>query len=220
MGIVYMATSKTSNKKYIGKTVEELDKRKRRHYRAAFYHNKSNHFYKASRKYGWDDFEWKIIYESDDNADLLEIEEFMIGFLNTRRDGYNMTNGGEGSFGFNHTKESKIKMSKSAKGKVISSETRLKISLANKNKKRSKDTCEKIAEANRKRNLSQETKNKISKSLIGRKHDNETKKKISESTKGVNNPFYGRKHSEETKEKMRSTRLKKSFDNNTKSQGE
>lgn len=46
----------------------------------------------------------------------------------------NLTNGGDGAVGYIHTEESKQKMSKSQKGRIVSDETRQKISKVQKGK--------------------------------------------------------------------------------------
>lgn len=96
LGIVYMYTSKTSHKSYIGQTMYSLNRRKSGGYSA--------HFNNAIRKYGWDDFESKILgrYPPDQ---LNEMESHFITAYDTVNNGYNCTVGGDGSRGYKQSKE-------------------------------------------------------------------------------------------------------------------
>jgi hypothetical protein len=102
---------------------------------------------------------------------------------------HNRTNGGEGSSGYIHSEERKIKISGAMKGRTCSKKHR-----------------ERVSEA--KRNQSEKTRIKISEALknntnsLGRKDSEEVKIKKSESHKGEKNPMFGKSHSEETKMKM------------------
>jgi hypothetical protein len=116
--------------------------------------------------------------------------------------------------GQNHSEESKLKMSESAKGRIKPEETRLKLSEALKGRKLSEKHRLKMSESAKGRIKSEEHKLKISASLKGRIKSeepwNKGKKKIysqealqkmSESHKGNKN-MLGKKHSEESKQKM------------------
>ncbi len=61
--IIYKATNKINNKSYIGQTQHSLESRNSQHYRD--YKDSNTSFHKALRKYGKENFEWKIIYVSD-----------------------------------------------------------------------------------------------------------------------------------------------------------
>jgi hypothetical protein len=79
MGCVYIALSKTTDKVYVGYTSKTLDERVTKHrnnYRRECYNH--IHFCKALKKYGWDDFEWITIYESDDIEELKRREHAAI----------------------------------------------------------------------------------------------------------------------------------------------
>ena len=100
-GIIYCATS-PSNKKYYGFSLN-FDNRKQTHYRNA-YAGKTTLFYTAIRKYGFDNFMWKIIEKhfAENNHQLKKIlgerEKYWIKEDKTylKEHGYNMTLGGEG----------------------------------------------------------------------------------------------------------------------------
>ena len=94
----------------------------------------------------------------------------------------NMTNGGDGISGYNHTEKSKILMSNSHKGKKLTEEHKKKVGDSLRGKK--------------KKPLSDETKKKLSLSLKGRNGWNkgkpfsdEVKRKMSESNKGRQTPW-------------------------------
>jgi group I intron endonuclease len=99
MGLIYKATSKTSGKSYIGLTSRTLEERKQEHYYQAKGEHKTYAFYNAISKYGFDDFEWTIIFETDDFNELQRYECYFIGKHNTFENGYNSTVGGEGFLG-------------------------------------------------------------------------------------------------------------------------
>ena len=118
----------------------------------------------------------------------------------------NMSDGGQGSSGYKHTKKAIDKIRKSSTGRVVSEQTRKKISESHKGKKGHK--------------LSEEHKLKISSALKGRVPHNkgispslEVRKKISEAIKGkivsdetrkkISKIHKGKKLSEEQKERLR-----------------
>ena len=93
--IVYKVTNVNNNKVYIGKTVKQLSTRKANHYSQARGGSETN-FHRALRKYKRDDFIWEVIgeYNSKDEMDSAEIK--YISEYNTYKNGYNMTEGGDG----------------------------------------------------------------------------------------------------------------------------
>lgn len=91
---VYMHTNKTNGKKYIGITCQNPNRRWQngKGYRTQY-------FYKAIVKYGWENFEHKVIYTniSRENACAIEKELIETHRTNEKTFGYNITNGGEDS---------------------------------------------------------------------------------------------------------------------------
>lgn len=78
--------------------------------------NQDGKFYSAIRKYGWNNFEWSILYQSKDRDHCLgEMETYFIKEYNSFNSGYNSTLGGEGSFGLKHTEETKRRISEKNK---------------------------------------------------------------------------------------------------------
>lgn len=70
-------------------------------------------FYRALRKYGWYNWSWEILYQSTDPEHTLkEMEAFFIRDNNScinypKSNGYNMTEGGEGTIGYKHSRKTK-----------------------------------------------------------------------------------------------------------------
>lgn len=98
MGLIYQAYFKTNGKSYIGQTSRNnLEDRKKEHLQAS--KDKPYLFYNAIRKYGWNDIEWSVLEECN-NEELNEKEIFYIKKYNTyigfnNCNGYNMTERGD-----------------------------------------------------------------------------------------------------------------------------
>ncbi|MBN4054776.1 GIY-YIG nuclease family protein [Nitrospira defluvii] len=180
-GIVYKICNKENGKLYIGQTIQSLKSRKKDH-RGCL--DKLSHLalYRAFRKYGFENFEWEVIHQAKDKADLDKMEKYYIQHYNTMspRYGYNLTYGGEGG---KHPLEVREKISDSLKGRVFSEITRKKLSKSLKRKY---------------------TKEKSS--WWGRKHTEDEKQKMSKAQRGSNNHNFGKKASEATRRKMSEAR--------------
>ena len=200
LGLIYVATSRISGKSYIGKTIQKLNSRKCNHKSNAFNqkHKQYNtHFYRAIRKYGWKNFNWRILYNNITEHYLNMAEIYAIYIYNTFAEGgYNETKGGDG---VTMTKEIREKISKANKGKKrgpISDEVRKNMSKVHKGKKyksMSKEGRRNISKAQKGKTHTNETREKISLSLMGNKRgtrnkgklfSEERKRKISEATIG------------------------------------
>ena len=97
MGCVYCVVCKENGKMYVGKTKQSLKKRQAQHY--SYAKRPKSIFHKALVKYGFDKFEWKILYEDQDEAILYQKEKDYIKELNTITPyGYNLTTGGDGNY--------------------------------------------------------------------------------------------------------------------------
>ena len=111
-GIIYVAENTVNGKRYVGQTVQGLEKRQAHHKKDSEVCDFK--FYRAVQKYGWDSFTWAVIVEGIENIDSLNsLEKYWIKELDTFENGYNSTTGGEGHL---VTEETKRKISESQKG--------------------------------------------------------------------------------------------------------
>lgn len=179
--VVYMHTT-PNNKKYIGITSKNPIKR----WGCNGNRYKTQFFYKAIQKYGWDNIEHKILFAnlSKKEAEQKEIELIKKYKSNQKEYGYNVENGGNSNG--KHSEETKLKIAKANKGRKPwdygighNETTKHKISIANKGKKRSAEAIEKMSKAKLGKKQSKETIIKIANANRGKKRSIETRKKIS-----------------------------------------
>ena len=160
-------------------------------------------FYDAIKKYGWNNFEWKILYQSKDgDYTLKNMESYFIKEYNSMEKGYNMTLGGEGTIGYKHTPEQKLKNSLVNSGfnhinygKHLSEETKRRIS--------EKNSGAKNGMFGKSFNLTVEQKQKISKALTGKPKSENHRDSISKSKLNSNYIV-----TEETKRKISEKKFK------------
>lgn len=180
-GIIYRAINKINGKCYIGQTIQKFKMRVGDHKK---YSRKSKSaFYNAVRKYGWESFEWEIMYNDIPTDQLDNMERWSIANFDTlaqNRNGYNTDSGGNSNKCL--SEEHKNKIRKSLLGRKRPKEVGENISKAlignipwNKGKTH-KDDLRIIGGANhpnfgKKENMP---------TMYGKKHTEETKKKISE----------------------------------------
>lgn len=125
---VYQVTNKINNKTYIGRT-NNIKKRWARHRTYPFSVNLKKQttipkLYKAIKKYGINNFEFKIIKEYNNEDDCRKGEIEFIIIFDSIKNGYNFSEGGDGVssginhpfYGKKHTPETLIKMSQSKIG--------------------------------------------------------------------------------------------------------
>lgn len=97
MGIIYVATNILNGKSYVGKTIKTLAKRKTEH----ISNPSTLGFHGAIKKYGSENFDWKILVEApEEKLSSLEIKfikemKTYVGFDDCN--GYNRTLGGDGA---------------------------------------------------------------------------------------------------------------------------
>ena len=175
MGYIYMLTDTRNGKKYIGQ------------------HNGSRKSYwsgglipnRIADIHGKDIFERVILEDNVINEDLDEREKYYIKTYNTLKDGYNLTEGGDGGNTItNHPNKEDIvtRISETLKGRVFTDEHKEKLKLNHMSK--DPENRKKLSEALRGYNKTDEHKNKISKTIsklnkkLGRwsGDDNPTKK--------------------------------------------
>lgn len=111
--VVYKATNLVNGKVYVGVTSCSLQYRKDRHKSAARLGN-PNILYSAIRKYGWENFEWEILAETEDIEfafSNLEPKYIRECHSHCSENGYNMTYGGRGTPGHIYSEETRKKIS-------------------------------------------------------------------------------------------------------------
>lgn len=123
--VLYEHRNKLNGKRYIGVT-NNITKRwygKGKHYDGCPY------FWAAIQKYGWDNFEHKVLIYDLTREEASRLEKHFIERFRTRDKafGYNLAEGGVDAptmLGKHHSKETKAKMRKAALGREISKEQR------------------------------------------------------------------------------------------------
>lgn len=151
-GIYIFWLTKDKKNCYIGSGVN-LSRRIKTHYKNALITNKHPKFYNAIKKYGWSQFSLQIL-DLVPKSHLIIREQYWLTLLQQSgywNDSYNLLEKANSWLGYQHTLESKLKMSKSKKGILLTPEHRQNISLGKLGpkhhlygKKRSLDTIEKI----------------------------------------------------------------------------
>lgn len=107
----------------------------------------------------------------------------------------NHTNGGEGHSGYIKSKETRLKLSKAAKGRILTEEHKQRIRISNTGKSRTVEQKKRISDAHKGIKQSKETIEKRTLHLIGIPCSDDKKQKISSANKG-------KRRSEETKRKL------------------
>ena len=120
-----------NDKSYIGITSQDVSKRWQNNGNG---YRRQQVFYNAIQKYGWDNIKHTLILDNLTHKEACEMERKLIKNYNTtnREFGYNLTEGGEGSLGYTHSEEVKMKMrcrTSWCKGKKLSPEICQKISM-------------------------------------------------------------------------------------------
>ncbi len=94
---IYKATSKTTQKTYIGQSSQTLQERINQHNSQACGKQYNYHFHNAIRKYGAEDFSYEIIEDGIKTIEELnDRERYWIKYCDSYKNGYNSTLGGEG----------------------------------------------------------------------------------------------------------------------------
>lgn len=123
-GIIYKFTS-PSGKVYIGQTTDKYRNTQHRH--TAYNRKSTRPFYKAIRKYGFENFKYEILKEIECNTkeelnnklDSLEIYYIALHNATDEKYGYNLCNGGRTNRGYHHSEEYKETLSKKLKGRKM-----------------------------------------------------------------------------------------------------
>lgn len=192
---VYKHTNTTNGMVYIGVTGMKPNERWRNG--EGYRHNE--HFMRAIKKYGWDNFEHEILFSdlSREEAECKEVELISLCKSDNRAFGYNIESGGHLN--------------------IVSEETREKMRVAITGKRHTEETIQKLKELHKgeKHNwygkrLSEEAKRKIGDAnrgekngMYGKRVSEETRKKIGDACRGEKHYNFGKPRSEETKRKLR-----------------
>ncbi len=200
---VYLITNIENKKQYVGITKFSLEERFSQHIKRGFI------LTEAIQKYGQQKFSIELVEEVESAERAYELEQYYIKQYDTKvPNGYNLTDGGDGIFGWEASEEYRQECSERVKqlhkekkvgmyGKTHSEETKKKMSAASKGKEKPWLIGRKITE---------ETREKLRQINTGRILSEETRKKISDNhhdISGKNNPMFGKKHLPETIEKIK-----------------
>jgi group I intron endonuclease len=189
----YLITNKINNKGYVGITTRSLD---RRWYEHRFVANSCGQLLaKAINKYGEQAFEIMPIASAKTLENLKEVEKDLIIQFQTKVPfGYNLTDGGDGVFGFKQSEEQRLKSANLRLGTKHSEETKQKMRVAHSGKNNhfyGKNHTEEAKRKNAEAHIGKQA-------MLGKTHSAETKEKISQSLIGK----VGRPHTEESKKKL------------------
>lgn len=176
---VYCHENKINGKKYFGITKDEPKRR----WSGGHGYKRSRYFNFAIQKYGWENFDHKIVKDGLTKDEAFDLEKELIEKYKTTDDrfGYNISEGGQsGAAGVCQSEETREKRRTSMLGRKQSEETRRKMSEAAKGRTFSEETRKKMSEAAKGKIMSEETRRKIGDAARGRKHSEETKRILSE----------------------------------------
>ncbi len=221
IGVIYRIRNKVNGKCYVGQTVMLNPKR-----RLQAHARSTAPIGRAIRKYGLENFEFQVIdwALTKEWLDKKEIAAILYSNSRTTSNGYNLTDGGEGTVGcfpssvtrdkMSRTRkgvpkslEMRARLSESLKGRIFTAEWLANLSRALKGKKPSLSTRRTLSTAGKGRVHSKETKLKISLGNLNRAPDSlETRKRRSLAAKKQfkihGHPMTGHVHSAETLAKI------------------
>lgn len=115
---VYGYENTINGKWYIGKSVDDGDKRQQEHRRGAKGDTQLQ-FYKAVRKYGWDAFNYVVLERCDNEALLAELEISYILQKDSYKKGYNATPGGNGGNTWSKLSEERKKIANEKRSNTL-----------------------------------------------------------------------------------------------------
>ncbi len=124
-GVIYKITNKLNGRNYVGQTTKSIKERFNQHA-----NNKKSHIGRAIIKYGVKKFSIEVLEDCETQEQLNEREIFWIAKINCKHpNGYNQTDGGEGTLGFSHTTETRKLQAELRKGFRHTKKTKAKMSI-------------------------------------------------------------------------------------------
>lgn len=220
---IYAIRNVVNGKVYIGSSVNMYHRKGQHSSDLRNNRHRNPYLQNAWNKHGEKNFVFEPL-EYVEEDELIEKEE--IWMAKFRNQSYNLAEISRGNVRLSI--ETREKMSKAHKGKIISEETRKKIGKFHKGKIVSEETRKRIGLANKRRFESEEARQQMSKSCQGKILSEATKQKISEARKGMKlsetakqkisqklkGKYIGRKLTEETKQKMSEAASNRMYRNN------
>ena len=181
MGLIYRYSHPFNDKGYVGKTELTLKERDRDRFKPSAM-NDSKTLKDAIAKYGKKHFRVDIIQDGIMHPEILNLRErYWIRYFDDYRNGYNLTEGGEG---FGSGKQNPM----FGNGHKVSGENNGMFG-----KPRTDEVKAKISKKVSGENNPHYGKRGEETSFYGKKHSLESRQKISEKLKGKNNPMFGRR---------------------------
>jgi len=186
--VIYRAVNKINWMGYIGQTILSLEERMDYHY----YEKRNLYFHNALRYYGFDNFFWYIICYCSSKQEMDEKEKYYIKYFESKfPNGYNLTDGGEGNFGWHPTEEAKQKNREAHLGKPSGKKGKKQPATSGENNPAKRpDVRAKISAKRSGQKLgppSEEARENLRKALIGKKRppfSEEWKKNLSKARAG------------------------------------
>lgn len=196
--LLYLVTNSISQKAYIGITRGSAEARWAQHNRLAR-RGGPWPLHRAIRRHGLDAFSLRVLAVGADWNYLCQLEREAIRTFETfGAHGYNATHGGDGMAGFQHSAETKARMSavrRGREGHIPGEATRQKLSLIRTGRKQSAEHVANATKARTGKPRSAKARANIAASQIGRVHSAETKARLSAQ-------MLGRRHTDEAKAKI------------------
>ena len=158
----YVITCQRTGKRYVGITGSDLRRRWNEHIYNAKRQANPSALYAAIRRYGRENFVIESVCVSMSLAGIRAVESILIQQLGTLSpNGYNLTLGGEGRFGFRPTAESVERSASKHRGRPCHPNTRKAAAVFHKGRKRSVEHRARISAAKIGRPRSEATKAKL-----------------------------------------------------------
>lgn len=186
--VIYLITNVINQKKYVGQTQQGRERRRWLEH-SVYCVNDNKILHNAIKKYGAENFEFKVLESEIPETLVDERESYYIKYYDTfylTGNGYNMTAGGQGTHGYSHSEATKQRIKESN----LTAWQRIKKA----EPERYAQLCLNRSIANRGKPKSAAHKAKLSIAASKRT--------------GARNSFFGKHFTEEAKEKLREAKAK------------